>query len=281
MTPQQSADAYCRQLAGGHYENFVVASKLVPGRLRLDLMRFYGFCRTTDDLGDESASRDEALTALARWREETEALFTGSVPVHPVLVALRETVEHHNLDKKPFLDLIAANEQDQRVHAYENWAQLHAYCMLSAAPVGRVVLRFFGIANGVTEKLSDDVCIGLQLANHAQDVNRDAKIGRRYLPQDDLDAGGMTAAVRGLVERARELLASGRTLETMAPGVLRVQLALYRLGGLAICDAIERIGYRTDVTRPHVSKRAKMALLMRAVFEAAVRPAQVQNAETA
>jgi phytoene/squalene synthetase len=198
-----------------------------------------------------------------------------------VLIALGETVAHYGLDKQPFVDLIAANEQDQQVLQYETWPQLHAYCMLSAAPVGRVVVRFFRIANPVTEKLSDDVCIGLQLANHAQDVSRDARIGRRYLLQEDIDRGGTQAAVQAMVDRARALLASGKTLEGMAPGALRLQLALYRLGGLAICDAIARIGYTTEVRRPSVSKRTKMGLLMRAVLEAAGRGAQVRNAETA
>lgn len=281
MNEIDSADSYCRLLATRHYENFAVASKIVPGRIRLDLMRFYGFCRTTDDLGDESGSSEAALARLARWREETQAFFAGAAPVHPVLIALRETVEHYGLDKQPFLDLIAANEQDQRVHSYETWPQLEAYCMLSAAPVGRVVLRFFGIANPVTEKLSDDVCIGLQLANHAQDVSRDAKIGRSYLLQEDLAEGGTRGAVKALVDRARSLLASGKTLETMAPGPLRLQLALYRLGGLAVCDAIEHLGYATEVTRPSVSKRAKMGILARAVIEAAHRRSEVRNAETA
>lgn len=268
-------------LATGHYENFAVASKIVPGRIRLDLMRFYAFCRTTDDLGDESGSGEQALSRLARWREETQASFAGAPPVHPVLIALRETVAHYSLEQKPFLDLIAANEQDQRVHTYETWPQLQAYCMLSAAPVGRVVLRFFGIANALTEKLSDDVCIGLQLANHAQDVSRDAKIGRSYVLQEDLRSGGMHAAVRALVSRARTLLASGATLETMAPGALRLQLALYRLGGLAICDEIERLGYATEVTRPSVSKVAKVKILVRALMEAAHPRPEARNAETA
>lgn len=281
MLERESADAYCRLLATRHYENFAVASKIVPGRIRTDLMRFYAFCRTTDDLGDESGSTHLALERLASWREQTEAFFAGRPPVHPVFIALRETVDHYGLDKQPFVDLIAANEQDQQLLTYKNWPQLHAYCMLSAAPVGRVVLRFFGIANPVTEKLSDDVCIGLQLANHAQDVSRDEKIGRRYLLDEDLERGGTAAAVKALVERARALLASGKLLETMAPGALRLQLALYRLGGLAICDEIRRLDYRTDVARPSVSKRAKMAILLRAALEASGRGAQVHDATTA
>ncbi|HZZ65270.1 MAG TPA: squalene/phytoene synthase family protein [Candidatus Baltobacteraceae bacterium] len=281
MTEQQAADAYCRVLATRHYENFAVASRFVPPRIRLDLMRFYAFCRTTDDFGDESGTRHEALARLSRWREQAEEFFSGAPPVHPVFIALRETVERYGLDKQPFLDLIAANEQDQHVQAYRNWPQLRAYCMLSAAPVGRVVLRFFGMANPVAESLSDDVCIGLQLANHAQDVGRDAALGRRYLLQDDVEAGGIVVAVRSLVERARTLLASGEALERMAPAALRFQLALYRLGGLSICSAIEGIGYRTDVRRPVVSKRTKMRILMQAAVAAAGRAAQVNDATTA
>lgn len=281
MTEQQTADTYCRVLATRHYENFAVASRFVPGRIRLDLMRFYAFCRTTDDFGDESGSPHQALARLSRWRQQTEEFFSGAPPVHPVLIALRDTVERYGLDKQAFLDLIAANEQDQQVVTYRNWPQLQAYCMLSAAPVGRVVLRLFRIANPVTEALSDDVCIGLQLANHAQDVERDGRLGRRYVLQDDLEAGGIVLAVRSLVERARTLLASGEALERMAPAPLRLQLALYRLGGLAICDAIEGIGYRTDVRRPVVSKRMKMRILMQAAIEAAGRVSRVNDATTA
>lgn len=277
----QAADAYCRMLATEHYENFVVASKLVRGRTRLDLMRFYAFCRTTDDLGDESGSTDLALERLGRWKSDTHALFEGRMPVHPVLLALSETISHYRLDRAPFIDLIAANEQDQRILTYGTWPELEHYCMLSAAPVGRVVLRFFEIATPATEKLSDDVCIGLQLANHAQDVSRDARIGRRYLLEEEIAASGVHGAVRAMVSRARALLASGKALEPVAPGALRLQLAMYRLGGLAICDAIEREGYRTDVVRPSVSARAKAGILVRAVGEALQRRVEVTNAETA
>ena len=222
------ADAYCRDLAIRHYENFSVASRLVPGPLRVDLMRFYAFCRTTDDCGDESPSREAALEHLRQWRAETEALFAGGEPAHPVLIALRETIAKRGLDAQPFLDLIAANVQDQTVSSYSTWPELQAYCMLSAAPVGRVVLKIFGLDGASARKLSDDVCIGLQLANHAQDVSRDAKIGRSYLLREDIEERGTRGAVQALVERARSLLASGETLEQMTRGALRLQLSLYR-----------------------------------------------------
>ncbi|HSR24305.1 MAG TPA: squalene/phytoene synthase family protein, partial [Candidatus Eisenbacteria bacterium] len=102
-----AADTYCRLLATRHYENFSVASRLLPAPVRLDLARVYAYCRATDDLGDESGGA--AAGRLSRWRDEVADLFAGGAPVHPVLVALRETVRTHDLPARPFLDLIAAN----------------------------------------------------------------------------------------------------------------------------------------------------------------------------
>jgi len=239
-----------------------VASLLLPARLRLDLARVYAYCRTTDDLGDESGAAAPAL--LARWRNEVADLFAGGAPAHPVLVALRETVRRHGLPAGPFLDLVAANERDQEGAAYETWADLAAYCELSAAPVGRIVLRLFGLRDPDAERLSDDVCIGLQVANFAQDVSVDAAMGRSYLLRTEVETLGTSGAVRAHCERARRLLASGVQLERMTRGRLRLQLALYRLGGLAIVRAIERAGYQTARVRPRVGAAAKAGLVTRA-----------------
>lgn len=257
-----AADSYCRLLAGRHYENFTVASRLLPGSLRLDLARVYAYCRFTDDLGDESGSG--ARARLERWLAEVGELFEGGMPIHPVLVALRDTVRRHDLKPQPFLNLVQANLQDQDVSSYESWPVLHEYCTLSAAPVGRIVLRLFGLWSPDAERLSDDVCIGLQLANFAQDVSWDNAKGRRYLLGPEVEAGGTAGAVRAHCERARELLASGQELERLARGRLRLQLRLYRLGGLAILDSIERARFETDRVRPRVSLAAKAALVLRA-----------------
>lgn len=258
-----AADAFCWRLARRHYENFSVTAWLLRPSLRRDLARLYAYCRTTDDLGDEHGAG--ARRHLERWQEEVHELFAGGRPAHPVLVALAETVGEYALPAQPFLDLIEANMQDQDVSSYATWPELHAYCMKSAAPVGRVVLRLFRMHNPLAEQRSDDVCIGLQLANFAQDVSVDAGKGRTYLLQADVQAGGIAGATRSLCERARTLLASGRELETAAPWPLRPQLALYRLGGLAILEAIARLGYRTDLQRPHVSAWAKLLVFQRAI----------------
>jgi squalene synthase HpnC len=262
----QAADAYCRMLTRRHYENFSVASRFVDAATRRDLMRIYAFCRTTDDLGDESAP-GSALARLERWRGEVEALFAGVEPVHPVLFALRQTIDRHAMPGRPFLDLIEANVQDQRVLHYRTWEELDAYCRLSAAPVGRMVLRVFGVRDAHAEQLSDDVCIGLQLANHAQDVSRDARIGRRYLIDGDVETKGIAGATHAMVERARSLLASGAALERRVPRALALQLALYRMGGLAICDAIQAIGYDTEHKRPSVAAPTKVSLVVRAALQ--------------
>jgi squalene synthase HpnC len=265
-----AADAYCRELVR-HYENFTVASRLSPRSLRRDLTRVYAFCRFTDDLGDESRDRAVASRRLRRWRDDVEESFDSDERTHPVLVALAGTVQRFGLEPRPFLDLIDANLQDQRVDIYEDWPALRGYCQLSAAPVGRIVLRLFRIDAPAAVALSDDVCMGLQLANFAQDVSVDARLGRTYLLQAELREHGTDGATRLLCDRARTLLASGRALETMAPSRLRVQLALYRLGGEAILDAVAARDHRTAGHRPVVDTAARMRIAATAIITGARR----------
>ena len=258
MTPE---DAYCRRLLRGHYENFWVASPLVPRALRPDLARVYAYCRTVDDLGDESQDREDARQRLLLWQADVRRIWAGGTPAHPVLVALRGTVTAHSLTPEPFLDLIDANLQDQEVASYAGWGPLLDYCRRSAAPVGRIVLHLFGMARPVLLDASDNVCIGLQLANFAQDVAVDREKGRAYLPQSEIDDRGLRGAVEATCRRARAMLDSGHALEAATRGGLRVQLALYRTGGEAVLDAIEEAGYRTDEVRPTVSMATKVRLM--------------------
>ena len=260
LTSEAAADAYCLMLANQHYENFTVASKILPAPLRVHLARIYAFCRTTDDLGDES--RGDGIDRLSAWRQQVQQMFeSAATPIHPVLIALNRTVKQFDMTDEPFLDLIAANVQDQSVSEYQTWDELLAYCQWSAAPVGRMVLNVFGVNNQRAIKLSDDVCIGLQLANFAQDVKRDREIGRTYLVQQDIREHGIAGAVREHCHRALSLLASGRELETMVPPRLSIQLSLYRLGGEAIVSAVRETGYRTDQTRPRVSNKDKVKII--------------------
>lgn len=272
-----AAEAFCRAVARRHYENFTVATRLVPPRLRQHLANVYAFARWADDLGDESASPTEASAGLAAWREQLDACFAGR-PEHPVFVALAETIRAADLDRAPFADLIAAFEQDQRQTRYATRDELVDYCRRSADPVGRIVLALEGCRDPRLVAMSDSICTGLQLVNFWQDVRRDRLAGRVYLPAEDmarhgvdealLDAPAASPALRRLladeVEWARRCFAAGAPLADAAPAVLRPAIAMFLGGGRAVADAIERQGFDTLSRRPTVGRWTKLRLATRA-----------------
>ena len=255
-------------------ENFPVASRVLPRRQRAHLLAIYGFARLADDIGDES---DGDRLAELDWLEgELERAFAGSA-THPVLVRLQPTIEACHLDRRPFLDLIQANRLDQVVSSYASWTDLLGYCTLSANPVGRLVLAVFGSTTPERIEWSDDICTGLQVVEHLQDVGEDAHRGRVYLPADDLDRAGCPRAdllgpvatrelrtvIAELAERARELLRSGSPLARSMRGRPRWAVAGFCAGGLAALDAIAAADHdvlarrvrprRTDVLRHAVA----------------------------
>ena len=163
---------YTRRLARSHYENFQLVSLLLPRRLHQDFFNVYAFCRWADDLGDEMGDTERSLVLLEWWREQLEALYNGRAR-HPVYVALRETVEKHDIPEEPFADLIRAFVRDQTVTRYRGYDELLAYCRYSANPVGHLVLHLCGYTDEGRRGLSDFTCTALQLANFWQDVARD------------------------------------------------------------------------------------------------------------
>lgn len=273
-----AARRFCRAVAAGHYENFTVATMLVPRRLRQHLANVYTFARWADDLADEAASPAAAAAALTDWRRGLEACFAGR-PEHPVYVALAETVRDRGLSAEPFADLIDAFEQDQVKTRYATRAELLDYCRRSANPVGRIVLALEGCRADELVAMSDAICTGLQLVNFWQDVTRDRLAGRIYLPREDmarhgvdepaLEAARAGGAVRALlrdeVAWARECFAAGARLPAVAPPALRPAIALFLAGGLAVADAIEAAGYDTLSHRPTVGRLTKLRLAGRAV----------------
>jgi squalene synthase HpnC len=271
------AEAFCRSLASRHYENFTVATRLVPPRLRQHLANVYAFARWSDDLADESPSPTEALAALGAWRKRLERCFAGR-PDHPIFIALAETIRQARLTIEPFSDLLDAFEQDQSVTRYRDRPALLDYCRRSADPVGRIVLALEGCRDPERVALSDSICTGLQLVNFWQDVKRDRVAGRVYLPADDMHRHGVDEAMldanrappplvdllRAEVAWARECLDRGLPLEQIAPPVLRPAVGMFVRGGLAIADAIERIGCDTLAQRPTLSRWTKLRLAGRA-----------------
>src|SRR5436309_13335266 len=164
-------------------ENFPVASRLLPGRLRRHLLAIYGFARLVDDIGDEATG--DRLALPDALETEVDRVYDGE-PEHPLMRRLAATVRACDISPDPLRALIAANRQDQAVHEYEPIDDLLAYCELSANPVGHLVLQVFGAATPERLRLSDAVCSGLQLTEHWQDVAEDLARGRVYLPAQDM-----------------------------------------------------------------------------------------------
>jgi len=272
------AHAYCKYVTTSHYENFTVASVLLPRRLLRHFHAVYAYCRWSDDLADETAGGAEALELIAWWRRELLACYGGE-PTHPVMLALRETIRRFDIPPEPFLNLLVAFEQDQHVKRYDTFDQLLGYCRNSADPVGRLVLYLFDCFDADRARLSDEVCTGLQLANFWQDVARDFAIGRVYLPREDLArfgvaeadvaAGRSTPQFRDLmrfeVERTRGFFDRGAALLPLLPREARVNVDLFLRGGRAILRAIERGGYDVLARRPVVTKAEKVRLMLRAL----------------
>jgi squalene synthase HpnC len=289
MPTLAEAQQYCRELAESHYENFHVASWLLPKRLRPHFQSIYAYCRISDDLGDEVGSQAQALVLLDIWGEQLDACYRGEAR-HPVFVALRETIRICDIPKEPFADLLTAFRQDQTVTRYASMEDVLAYCRYSANPVGRLVLYACGYRDQERFALSDQTCSALQLANFWQDVREDFARGRIYLPQDAMTAAGVdeptiannraTPAFRGLMREqtayTRAMFARGAKLIGMVDRELAVDLDLFTRGGLEILRAIEARQYDVLSARPTISKPRKALLLLHALagrFVPGVRPA--------
>jgi squalene synthase HpnC len=270
--PEASASWQARE-AG---ENFPVALRLLPARLREDLHAVYGYARLVDELGDSYVGdRVAALTAL---RDQAAGIWAGDTPSAPVLARLARTVRARGLSRQPFLDLVEANLQDQRVIGYATVADLVGYCRLSADPVGRIVLELVGASTPERVALSDKVCTALQFVEHLQDVAEDRRAGRVYLPQESLqrygvaDAEldlpsatlGLRACVLAETARAEGWLREGSALVGSLRGWGRVAVAGFVAGGLATAVALRRTG--GDVlahdARPSKAETARIAVAL-------------------
>lgn len=273
------SEAYCRAIARGHYENFLVASILLPRQMRQPFYNIYAFCRHADDLADESPSPQIALDGLARCQQQLDACFEGQAE-HPIFVALCDSILRFDLDQRPFDDLIDAFRQDQFKTRYETFSELLDYCQRSANPVGRIVLRLAKADSAENIALSDRICTGLQLANHWQDIRRDFLAGRIYLPRDEMAACGVDESMlagdraaeplKRLVAqeclRAREFLAGGLPLAQRVPRWLAADIRLFVHGGLATLQAVAALDHDVLRRRPTVSRWKQLRLTLWAVL---------------
>jgi squalene synthase HpnC len=261
-------------------ENFPVASRLLPRRLRTHLLAIYGFARLVDELGDEAPG--DRLAALDWLSAELDRAFAGTA-THPLLRALAPTIAACGLSREPFARLIEANRVDQRVHSYETWSALLGYCHLSADPVGELVLGVFGADTPERVALSDAVCTALQLTEHWQDVGEDLARGRVYLPLEDLARHGCTIEDLGakrVGEQLRRVLAleaartaalfrEGNALVASLRGWPRLAVAGYTGGGRAALEAIALADYEVLALSPRPTRRRTLGAIVRVLVRAA------------
>ena len=252
-----------------HYENFPVASFLVPAHLRRPIEAIYRFARSADDIADEGdASPDERLAGLAAYQAELDRIAAGTVPQTPLFVALAGEIRRHALPIQLFRDLIDAFAQDVVKKRYVDYPELLDYCRRSANPVGRLVLHLFGRTQPQHLEQSDCICSALQLINFWQDVAVDRKKERIYIPQtdlprfriseDDIAAGRWSANWAALMDfendRARELLLRGAPLVHALPGRIGWEIRLTVQGGLRILERLRRVRGNVFQRRPTLGK---------------------------
>jgi squalene synthase HpnC len=272
----EEAFRYCQRLARRHYENFPVASLLLPAEHRPHVAAIYAFARRADDLADEPGlTPAERVEQLRRWRT---LLFDASrgEATHPVFVALRETLRRYELPVELLDRLLEAFLADVTVRRYQTFADLLGYCRNSANPIGRIVLHLFGYRSEHLFSCSDSICTALQLANFWQDLSVDLQKDRVYLPIEDLRQFSYTEeellraifndSFRRLmsfeVERTERLFEEGKPLLREVGRDLRRELRLTWEGGMAILRKIRRRDYRVLERRPALSVADKIQLLV-------------------
>ena len=261
----RAAYAECERLARAHYENFPVASRLVPAPMRPHIAAVYAFARTADDFADEGRRPDaERLALLDDWQNRLHACVTECAAGDGVFLALGETIRACHLPVTLFDDLLSAFRQDITTHRYDTWAALLDYCRRSANPVGRLVLRIAGYDDPRLDRSSDALCTALQLTNFWQDLERDWRNRRLYVPLEDVDAEGarlrdlddrrMTEpwarALKRVAARTRLSFDAGRDVCDGVRGRLRHELRFTWLGGTRILERLDRAGYDVFTSRP-------------------------------
>jgi squalene synthase HpnC len=255
-----------------------VASFLIPARLRPAVEAIYAWARSADDLADEGeAKAAERLSALAVMQADLHRIEQGLTPEQAVAQRLAPVVAQYALPLSLFHDLLSAFMQDVTTLRYATFEQVRDYCRRSADPVGRLMLHLYGALSPENLARSDAICTGLQLTNFWQDIAIDWQKQRVYLPQDSLQAFGVTEAqiaagrvdgawknlMRDEIQRTRALLESGRPLALALPGRLGWELRLVIQGGLRILQRIEQVDYDVFRQRPTLKKPDWVVMLWR------------------
>jgi squalene synthase HpnC len=264
-----------------HYENFPVASVLLPRRLVPAVEAIYAFARSADDLADEGdAGAPERLAALTAYEDALAAIGRGEVQTDPMFARLAGVIAQYKLPLQPFYDLLSAFKQDVGTTRYPNYTLLLDYCRRSANPVGFLMLSLYGAADEANVRDSDAICSALQIVNFLQDVAIDRQKDRIYIPLEDLERFGVPqeqldraeadqrwrALMAFEVQRVRAQMLSGAPLARRLPGRIGWELRLVVQGGLRIAERIEMADYDVFRHRPQLTLRDWIAIVWRGLW---------------
>lgn len=264
-----------------HYENFPVASILLPKRLRSAVETIYWFARSADDIADEGdAAAQERLVELNRYSAFLDMIENGETPDHPIFSPLAHVIHNHHLPIQPFRDLLSAFSQDVEKKRYANLGELIDYCRRSANPVGRLMMHLYGDHDTRHLAYSDAICTSLQLINFLQDIAVDFSHDRIYMPQDEMlshhvtelqiargDSGSLWYPfMQKQIERACKLLQSGTPLGKQLRGRIGLELRMTILGGDAILRKLHADPACVFRHRPVLTRRDWILILSRALF---------------
>jgi squalene synthase HpnC len=271
----RQAYAHCLRLARSHYENFPVASWLLPRRLRRPVAAIYAFARRADDWADEGDySSEQRLAALDAMGATLRDIARGEPGEDPVFIALADSIRRHDLPLEPFHDLLDAFRQDVTQRRYADFGELMQYCRRSANPVGRLLLHLYRAAEPRNLAYSDAICSALQLTNFLQDLHQDyAENDRVYLPRDELRRFGVEESqlgrrenspalqqlVRFQAQRAMQLLHSGAPLGRRLGGRAGFELRMIILGGNRILQYVQR--GQDPFSRPRLGRRDRLRMV--------------------
>ena len=263
-----------------HYENFPVASILMPRRLRPAVEAIYAFARSADDIADEGdATPEQRMAGLTAYEEALGRIERAEGGHEPMFERLAAVIAQHKLPMRPFYDLLSAFKQDIVVHRYQDYASLLDYCARSAHPVGLLMLHLYGAADEENIRQSDAICSALQIINFLQDVAIDEHKERIYIPMEDLARYALSPAhlarpdnrakwramMKFEVDRARALMFSGAPLACRLKGRIGLELRMVVQGGLRILEAIEEVDYDVFLRRPKLEKRDWFKVFWRAL----------------
>ena len=266
---------WCRALAQSHYENFPVASRLLPRQLRDPIAAIYAFARTADDIADEGdISRQLRLHRLREMETALDAVEDGGADNTPLFQALADTITRYRLPVDLFRDLLSAFRQDVSKTRYADFDELMDYCSRSANPVGRLMLYLTGQVSDSRFVMADDVCSALQLINFVQDIDRDYRKNHRiYIPQAELqyyavseddikhrrNSAGFKQLMNFQIQRAAGLLDSGSPLGRQSRGRFGLELRAIILGGSRI---LEKLRQQDDLfDQPRLNSRDQMRII--------------------